>query len=65
VKLTLILFLAVTTFAAIIGMVTEPRSCAGCTAFNYRISLGTTIDPATVGEPHIIPGSLEQYTRDV
>jgi len=66
--------LAILTAIAIIGMVTvsiqqvsAPRQCGGCTAFKKLTHEfeKSVIDAATIGDPNIIPGLLEQYNEDV
>jgi hypothetical protein len=66
--------LAILTAIAIIGMVTvsvqqasAPRDCAGCTAFKKLTHEfeKNVIEAATIGDPNIIPGLLEQYNADV
>jgi hypothetical protein len=59
---------------AIIGLVTvsiqqvsAPRDCGQCTIFKKLTHEfeKAVIDAATVGDPNIIPGLLEQYNADV
>ena len=66
--------LAILIAIAIIGMVTvsiqqvsAPRQCGGCTAFKKLTHEfeKSVIDAATIGDPNIIPGLLEQYNEDV
>ena len=73
-KLTLTQILAMVTFATIIGMVTvniqlvsAPRGCNGCTAFKKLTHEfeKNVIEAATIGNPGLIPGLLEQYNQEV
>jgi len=66
--------LAILTTAAIIGLIIvnthqvyAPRTCGGCTKFKKLTHEfeKAVIDAATVGDPNIIPGLLEQYSADV
>jgi len=66
--------LAILIAIAIIGMVTvcvqqvsAPRGCGSCTVFKKLTHEfeKNVIDAATIGDPNIIPGLLEQYNEDV
>jgi hypothetical protein len=50
-----------------IQQVSAPRSCAGCTEFKKLTHEfeKAVIEAASVGDPTIIPGLLEQYIADV
>ena len=73
-KLTTTPLLAIVTAAVVIGMVTvsiqqvyAPRTCGGCVQFKkltHELEK-SVIEAATIGDPNIIPGLLEQYNEDV
>jgi len=71
---TKITLAAMLTVAVVIGMVTvniqqvsAPRACGGCVAFKKLTHEfeKDVIEAASIGDPNIIPGLLEQYTQDV
>jgi hypothetical protein len=66
--------IAILTTVAIIGLVivnlqsvSAPRGCGSCVEFKKLTHEfeKAVIDAATVGDPNIIPGLLEQYNEDV
>ena len=66
--------MAMLTAAIVVGMITvniqqvyAPRACGGCVQFKkltheYEKKV---IEAATIDDPNIIPGLLEQYNEDV
>ena len=65
---------AILSVAVLIGMVTiniqqasAPRECGSCTPFKKLTHEfeKAVIEAATIGDPGIIPGLLEQYNEDV
>ena len=71
---TLYSVLAIVSALALVGMVTSinshqiyaPRSCAGCAEFKKLThEFEKEVLDATIGDPNIIPGLIEQYTSDV
>jgi hypothetical protein len=71
-KLTLMLTVltVVTTIALVttgVEQVSAPRDCGSCIAFKKLTHEfeKAVIDAATIGDPNIIPGLLEQYNEDV
>jgi len=73
-KLTTTPLLAIVTAAVVIGMVTvsiqqvyAPRTCGGCVQFKKLTHEfeKNVIEAATIGDPNIIPGLLDQYNEDV
>lgn len=65
---------AMLTVAIVIGMITvniqqvsAPRGCDGCTAFKKLTQEfeKNVIEAATIGDPGLIPGLLEQYNDQV
>ncbi len=65
--------MAVFVTVTIVGMLTistqqvfAPRDCAGCAAFKkLTTEFEKDVLDAAVGDPNIIPGLVEQYSRDV
>jgi len=73
-KLATTPLLAIVTAAVVTGMVTvsiqqvyAPRDCPGCLVFKKLTHEfeKNVIEAATIGDPNIIPGLLEQYNEDV
>jgi hypothetical protein len=73
-KPKLALMLLIFSVAGLIGMVTvdtqqasAPRDCGSCTLFKKLTHEfeKNVIEAATIGDPNIIPGLLEQYNQDV
>ena len=66
--------LAIVSALALVGIVTSlgnhqiyaPRQCAGCTEFKKLThEFEKDVLDASIGNPELIPGLLEQYTSDV
>jgi hypothetical protein len=56
-----------TIAATNLQQVYAPRECPGCTAFKKLTHEfeKSVIEAATIGDPNLIPGLLEQYSADV